>query len=136
MSRVPRYRRRRKSLVRKKRKSIKRDASGRFLSYSGRGMYTSNALIKGSGMSAPKVRAIGDETGAISLTHREYIGDIYGPSNNFSNQSFPLNPGFISPLAVLNLRECLTAPAVAFFFIIGLNVFGLPLEKTNIYSNV
>jgi hypothetical protein len=47
-------------------------------------------------MSAPKVRAVGDETGAIILTHREYIGDIYGPANNFSNQVFALNPGLNS----------------------------------------
>ena len=39
----------------------------------------------------------GDEAGALTVSHREYIGDIFAPASasvsEFTVQSFPLNPG-------------------------------------------
>jgi len=63
--------------------------------YSGRGAYSANELMSGSDLSSPSIDAIGDETGSIVISNREYIGDIYGPSTTgtFNVTSFPLNPG-------------------------------------------
>jgi hypothetical protein len=59
--------------------------------YSGRGGY--NALISG-GPTVMSGKMKRDETGALTITNREYIKDIYGPGNtNFTNDSLPLNPG-------------------------------------------
>lgn len=68
--------------------------------YSGKGQYTpsnTNELIAGSDEKAPVIQSAGDETGALRITHREYIGDIFAPPtatvSDFTVQSFPLNPG-------------------------------------------
>jgi len=70
--------------------------------YTGRGEYVhSNNLVSGSvgdmihRTSVPSAMSMGDETGAVIITHREYITDIFGPpaGNSFVNQSFSLNPG-------------------------------------------
>lgn len=59
--------------------------------YSGRGGY--NALISG-GPTVMMGKMKRDETGALTITNREYIKDIYGPGNtNFTDMSLPLNPG-------------------------------------------
>lgn len=54
-----------------------------------------NDLIGGASntFEAPSFGPISD-TGEISITHREYVGNIYAPSTNgFSNQTYALNPG-------------------------------------------
>lgn len=69
--------------------------------YTGRGMYSgptnSNELIAGSTNSSPKFASVGDESGSLMVSHREYIGDIFAPPaatvSDFTVQSFPLNPG-------------------------------------------
>ena len=59
--------------------------------YSGRGGY--NALISG-GPTVMTGSMKRDETGALTITNREYIKDIYGPNNtNFTDDSLPINPG-------------------------------------------
>jgi hypothetical protein len=81
------------------------------LGYTGRGMYTgrgkklsgrgeysmSNELIAGSTSSPPVFQSAGDEAGALMISHREYVGDIFAPASavvsDFTVQSFPLNPG-------------------------------------------
>lgn len=76
-------------------------AAGQVKKFMGRGAYEdihSNNLImtpNGTQNLVPHMQAIGDETGAIVVRHREFISDIYGPSSTipFYNQSFPLNPG-------------------------------------------
>jgi hypothetical protein len=67
--------------------------------YEGQGSYgkgSANSLIEGSGRTPPMFGSVADETGALIVTHREYIGDIFGPdstSRNFKNRVFDLNPG-------------------------------------------
>ncbi len=73
--------------------------------YSGRGMYTNrsvytNDLFADTGSQAPKFRTVKDETGAMIVTHQEYIGEIYGNSLQPSGEpkvleysKFLLNPG-------------------------------------------
>jgi hypothetical protein len=62
--------------------------------YSGRGAY-GNEVMSGSELRSPTIDAVGDETGSIIISNREYVGDIYGPSSSgaFNVTSFPLNPG-------------------------------------------
>jgi hypothetical protein len=86
--------------------------------FGGRGMYTgrgeyvhSNNLVDGAAdvhrTSIPSAMSVGDETGAIVISHREYITDIFGPNAGVAFQvlSYPLNPGlqgtfpFLSQLA-------------------------------------
>jgi len=62
--------------------------------YDGRGSY-SNVMMSGSTKSVPEVTSSGDESGAICISHREYVGDIFGPATTgvFDVIAFPLNPG-------------------------------------------
>ena len=64
----------------------------------GRGEYTmSNELMSGSANSPPMFQSAGDEAGALLISHREYVGDIFAPPaatvDEFTIQAFPLNPG-------------------------------------------
>lgn len=64
----------------------------------GRGEYEmSNELMAGSTSSPPMFSSAGDEAGALTISHREYVGDIFAPAaasvSEFTVQSFPLNPG-------------------------------------------
>ncbi|QMW68916.1 capsid protein [Crucivirus-458] len=67
--------------------------------YEGQGAYgkgSSNSLIQGSNRTPPRFGSVADETGALIVTHREYIGDIFGPEStarNFKNRVYDLNPG-------------------------------------------
>lgn len=84
---------------------------------SGSGLYTGNGLYTGRGTyghvtnnlvssassthsnAIPQFAGAGDETGAYTVTHTEYVTDIFGPGVAggevvpFSLQAFPLNPG-------------------------------------------
>jgi len=73
---------------------------GKTKGYLGMGAYTapgtSNSLIAGSNRTAPRFGSVADETGALIISHREYIGDVFGPEStarNFKNRTFDLNPG-------------------------------------------
>ena len=82
--------------------------------YSGSGNYNTNNLISGqasgslSRNSIPKFSGKRDETGAITVSHREYINDVFGPgvtggpSTPFSLQSFSLNPALQQTLPWLS----------------------------------
>lgn len=69
--------------------------------YTGRGAYSAgmrmNELMAGSENSPPRFQSAGDEAGALVVSHREYVGDIFAPASavvsDFTVQSFPLNPG-------------------------------------------
>jgi len=67
--------------------------------YEGQGAYgkgSTNSLIEGSGRTPPMFGSVADETGALICSHREYIGDIFGPdatTRNFKNRVYDLNPG-------------------------------------------
>jgi len=68
--------------------------------YHGRGEYTasnSNELMSDSTSSPPMFQSAGDEAGALMVSHREYVGDIFAPGasdvSDFTVQSFPINPG-------------------------------------------
>lgn len=69
--------------------------------YTGSGAYISNNLIDGDDTNlVPSMQEIGDETGSVIISFREYIGDIYAPgtagsgtATPFAIQSFALNPG-------------------------------------------
>lgn len=62
--------------------------------YTGMGAYA-NELIPGKSDLAmiPSFSSSGDETGALTISHKEYIGDIYGPTTPFNVQSYSINPG-------------------------------------------
>lgn len=68
------------------------------LPYSGSGLYTNNLIAGGNG-SVPGVSGSSDETGAITISHTEYIADIFGPgvpsgpAVSFHNESYAINPG-------------------------------------------
>jgi hypothetical protein len=66
--------------------------------YEGRGMYegpVSNSLIAGSSQAPPAFQSVDDETGALIITHREYIADIFGnqAGESYKNRSYAINPG-------------------------------------------
>lgn len=87
------------------------------LRMSGLGMYTgagayedepvSNSLVNNGGLlGVPEFSQAGDETGAISISHREYIADLYGPTTSFNIQSFALNPGLEQSFPWLSQIAC------------------------------
>lgn len=68
----------------------------------GRGAYTTNNLIEGIGHQGSGIHRMSssrDETGTVTMTHREYIMDVYapgvaaGPAVPFQNQVISINPG-------------------------------------------
>lgn len=67
--------------------------------YEGRGAYgrtVRNQLMAGSHEGPPRVSSVGDETGALIVTHREYVSDLFGNSSDkldFQNRVYELNPG-------------------------------------------
>jgi len=100
---------------------FKRKFTGRGL-YDGRGMYegrgayihpahgANNSLIAG-GQPGMKFSGAGDETSGLTVSHTEFIGDVYAPSTSSWNvTNYPLNPGLqevfpqLSQLAV-NFEE-------------------------------
>lgn len=67
---------------------------GRFLGQQvfGRGAYETNSLFQSNtGLSIPSFSSSGDETGAITICHREYVADVTGTSG-FSPTGYQLNP--------------------------------------------
>lgn len=83
--------------VKKHGMNLLRDAAGSFLGsglYTGRGEYNRNQLVDPSGPA--EVAGAGDETGSVTLTRTELVGEIYGPSTPFQNNQFALNPGLES----------------------------------------
>lgn len=91
-----RYKRRR--ITRRRRYSGRKRVSRANRGYSRRrysvrkGRYSNN-LIRGGMNTNPRARTVNNETGDVIVVHKEYLGDIYGPSNAFNVQSFQLNPG-------------------------------------------
>jgi hypothetical protein len=57
----------------------------------GHGAYQTNSLFQG-GMGVPEFVSQRDETGALHITHSEYVQDILGTAS-FTNSVFPINPG-------------------------------------------
>lgn len=66
----------------------------------GQGAYTTNSLMTDGGISdqVPMVSSGRDETGAIYITKREYVCDVFAPETQtaFSNTTYPINPGMES----------------------------------------
>lgn len=63
-------------------------------SYLGSGAYSANNLMEDLDHAGHlQYDSPNDETGSIIIRKREYIKDLYGPTNNFDLHSFPLNPG-------------------------------------------
>jgi len=64
-------------------------------SMSGIGSYQTNALIEGSSNPVATFSGSGDEQGAMIVTYKEYVGDVYGNASGtvFSNKGYSLNPG-------------------------------------------
>ena len=61
-----------------------------------------NHLIEGMGSGTPTFQSAGDETGALSVQHTEYVRDIYGieysgdpatPTTNMKSDILTINPG-------------------------------------------
>ena len=64
----------------------------------GRGDYTTgqntNSLITSTMPNGvPQFSSSGDETGALTISHREYVTDILAFGSSFQNNTFALNPG-------------------------------------------
>jgi hypothetical protein len=65
----------------------------------GTGAYTTNSLMLGAGgrvaQEVPVFSSSGDETGAIRVTKKEHVRDIYAPATGvaFANQEIEINPG-------------------------------------------
>lgn len=77
---------------------------GRGLYQGGRGSY--NNLIAG-GRKSMRVRGRMDETQTITISHSEYLQDIYGPSSSgFSVLGFQLNPGLVERFPWLSQIAC------------------------------
>jgi len=79
--------------------------------YTGRGEYVaSNNLVTGADSDMihqnqpASMSTSGDETGTVTLSHREYITDIFGPvaGNSFNVQTYSLNPALQSTFPFLS----------------------------------
>lgn len=75
--------------------------------YTGDGAYQSNDLVTepGPSSSIPEFSSSADETGALTISHKEYVRDVYGnelvrssttATVPFTNATFQLNPGLES----------------------------------------
>lgn len=72
--------------------------------YGGRGEY--NSLIAGGRM-APQFAGANDETGGLTISHHEYLQDVYGaPSTGFTCDSWSLNPGLLDNFPFLSQIAC------------------------------
>nr|QKV51093.1 putative capsid protein [Crucivirus sp.] len=81
--------------------------------YSGRGAYSNN-LVEGASdeflaPDPPAMASAADETGAVTISHREYLSDVYAPgtagsgiATTFQNTSYSLNPGLQSTFTFLS----------------------------------
>lgn len=95
-----------------------------FHSFQGSGLYTgqgeydathSNNLVEmgaSSTNSVPLISGGNDETGSVTICHREYLSDIYGPGTAggsavaFSSQTFALNPALQATFPWLSQIAC------------------------------
>ena len=75
-------------------------AAGHAMEAAGIGEYTTtvaNPIVNdGAGMPVPSFRK--GAVGAVTISHREYISDIFGPAGagTFQNTVYPINPGVIT----------------------------------------
>lgn len=80
--------------------------------FKGSGNYVSaNSLITNSGgvsADVPTFHTSGDETGALTITHREYVRDIFGndADDTFVNRALPINPGLQQTFPWLSQLAC------------------------------
>lgn len=88
--RRPAYRRRRRTVGSYKRSTLRVRGRG---SYSAGKRIRSNDLIRGGVKSTPTLRTRSDETGALTITNTEYLGEFYAKAGDFSVLSYELNPG-------------------------------------------
>lgn len=68
--------------------------------YTGQGSYSKNSLIgRGVAPEVPLFASQADETGAVTVSRREFVADLYAPGLSggqiipFENRTFALNPG-------------------------------------------
>lgn len=75
--------------------------------FSGSGAYTSNALVDGGRDNIPTFAPEPDGA-SIIISHREYLGDIFGPpvGVNFQNNTYELNPGLEQSFPWLSQIAC------------------------------
>lgn len=69
----------------------------------GRGAYSNSLVSMGNSENVPMFTSKNDETGSLTISHREYVTDIYGNplvgidpnqvATPFVNQTFSINPG-------------------------------------------
>lgn len=73
--------------------------------YMGSGAYQSNSLVD-EGAAVPGFNDVPDGN-SVCISHREYIGDIYGPENgNFTNVIYNINPGLERTFPWLSQIAC------------------------------
>lgn len=64
--------------------------------YTGFGAYVTNDTVgagSGSGSGIPSFSPQTDTAGNVMISYREYVCDVYGPTESFGNNDFPINPG-------------------------------------------
>ena len=71
------------------------NAAGQISGMIGTGAYTSNALVNGGQGAAEGVPEFSQGGTGVTISHREYIGDVYGTAagQTFQNSLYHLNPG-------------------------------------------
>lgn len=95
------------SLVNKIEKKVNRAIDKKIVGsglYRGRGAYEMNKLMAGSDHVPETFLSVGDETGDIIITRKEYITDIFSPIDpgGFNNTTYSVNPGLQQPFVWLS----------------------------------
>ena len=73
----------------------------------GKGDYMSgNALVAGGANGVPMFSSAADETGALTISHREYVQDISAYNSGFNVNSFNINPGLRASFPWLSQIAC------------------------------
>lgn len=75
-------------------KKLGRTAGRAIGKYIGSGDYYNQLFPSMSGETAPQFQTASGEDGAMTICHREYVGNIYGDTSaDFTNQNWHINPG-------------------------------------------
>ena len=78
--------------------------------YYGRGNYAggNNLILGGGSNGTASISSLHDETGAVTISHTEYLTDIFGPpiGQPFQNLVFPLNPALQQTFPFLSQLAC------------------------------
>ncbi len=92
-------------LIRSGATALHRQLTGQGM-YMGQGAYTQTNSLVDSGAAVSGFNAVPDGN-TVTVSHREYISDIYGPATgNFTNVTFEINPGIERTFPWLSQIAC------------------------------